>query len=202
MFEDFIMDLKIMLSEDMLSFITKFEKVIIHSSKYYNEFIQQKSRLVQVYKEDRLGIISDPDKSLRVNKIRLSLLKLLDLIEAEDVVNEEIDEKLYYLKKLSKLEDERLKRYIKYTNYLNRMPEDKRLLSQIRLNRSRLEKMNMKVSELKNILKVEGFFHGEVDDEINKELIDSISLLQSACNIIPVDGIFGPVTFESLNRDQ
>ncbi len=87
-----------------------------------------------------------------------------------------------------------------YTEYINRWDElniNEQLEDIRRLNRQYLSDYGVEITQLKQMLRKVGIYNGTGND-FPDDLVYAIKTYQNSNDLKPVDGIFGPGTFQSL----
>lgn len=102
----------------------------------------------------------------------------------------------------SKLSDEykrmRDNSYQRYAENLNSLPADVRLERQRHYTLEHLNNARITVRNLKEMLSGIGIHNGEIDDEFNESLAQSISKFQETYRVTPIDGTCGPKTLSKI----
>jgi hypothetical protein len=96
--------------------------------------------------------------------------------------------------------DKREKVFQGYADRLKKLPLEERLKRQKKYTIQHLNKAEISIYDLKEMLKKLGFHQGEINNKFNEELAASISKFQEKYHVTPIDGTCGPKTLSKLRE--
>jgi peptidoglycan hydrolase-like protein with peptidoglycan-binding domain len=96
--------------------------------------------------------------------------------------------------------DKREKAFQGYADRFKKLPLEERLKRQKKYTIQHLNKAEINIYDLKEMLKKLGFYQGEINNKFNEELAASISKFQEKYHVTPIDGTCGPKTLSKLRE--
>ncbi len=91
--------------------------------------------------------------------------------------------------------------YREYDSYLDTLSADKRLDERIARTKEWLQRYSLRVSELKTMLSIVGFYKGNVNQEtLDQAVIDAVVSFQEFHGLDPADGICGSDCISKLRQ--
>ena len=161
---------------------------------FYTSFFGVLIPNIQVFKFKDLEIefkkVNDNIQALekKVSEINQDIIVSLDAIaEQESLLSDEDKEK-------------RDKVFQSYAAGLNKLPLEERLKRQKKYTIQHLNKAEISIYELKQMLNKLEFYQGEINNKFNEQLATSISKFQEKYNVTPIDGTCGRKTLSKLRQ--